>query len=186
MVSASASSAWHTHPMTSDDVAATLHADRMTCEQHGVLPGEERLRLYRDRLDLGAIEEADLVFLWASWAIVTNAAGEDEENLELQLILGEVTEQVASVAVPVGSLVDDLGDRSLEHIQRGLIGGGFVLEDGTVIHLERGVLDDGQRLLLCRADRRNAAGLEGVVLSGGGFQIRSFPEGSPRRQLPVA
>jgi hypothetical protein len=54
-----------------------------------------------------------------------------------------------------------------------------------VIHLERGVLDDGQRLLLCRADRRNAAGLKGVVLSGGGFQIRSFPEGSPRRQLPV-
>jgi hypothetical protein len=184
MVSLETRSARHNLCMTADDLAESLRADRLTWEQHGVLPGEERLGLYVDRVDLGAIHDADLVFLWASWAIVTNA-NDDEENLERQIILGEITEDVASAAVPVGSLVDEVGERSLEHIQRALLGGAFALEDGTTIHIERDVLEDGRRLLLCRADRQNADGIEGVVISGGGCQIRSFPEGSPQRRLPL-
>lgn len=168
-----------------DDIAAILRADRLTWEQHGVLPGEEKLRHYLDRLGPALIEEADLVFLWASCAMVTFAANENEEDLELQHMLGEITEHVASVAVPVAGLVDDLGARSLESIQKAVVGGSFVLEDGTVMHVEREVLEDGRRILVVRADRSHADAIEGAVLSGGSFQIRSLPEGSPLRRLPL-
>ena len=46
--------------------------------------------------------------------------------------------------------------------------------------------EDGRRFLLCRADRPQGDGVEGVLLSDGGYQIRSFPEGFPRRRLPTA
>ena len=126
------------------------------------------------------IDDADLVFLWASWAIFTNAADEDEENVDRQIIFGKITERVASAAVPVGSLADDLGERSLERVQRALIGGVFALEDGTTIHLERDVLADGRRLLLCRVDRPQADGVEGLLVSGGACQISEFPGSDPR------
>jgi hypothetical protein len=88
--------------VATNDLAESLHLDRRTWEQHGVLPGEERLGPYFDRLDLNTLDDADLVFLWIGWAFVTTgAASHDESGLDREILPGEVTDHVSAVAVQV-------------------------------------------------------------------------------------
>ena len=169
--------------MNLDDFNTSLRMDRDIWAQHGAMPGEERLRLYIEHVNAEVVEDPDLVFLWIAWAIVTCSI-DDEDAVDRQMILEEITERVMAAAVPVVSLLDDLGNYSLEPGRWTFSGGVFALEDGTTVELERALLDNGRRLLVCRADQPHMEAVEAVVVSDGACQIRTLPEGSSHRILP--
>ena len=157
-----------------DDLSRSLlKSDREAWEQYGALPGEEHLAIYVDNVAEVA-DERDLVFLWLAFAVATCGADDDDDAIQDQFVLGELTERLEATAIRGRSWLDDLSDRALDRRSGRFQAGSFLLDDGTRIQLERSLLQDGRRLLAGRAYRPGAPGVEVVLLARGGWQIRTF------------